>query len=516
MANPDTGRTVSVWTATATEDASPAHKLIEDTRADVCIVGAGISGLTAAYLLAREGKQVVVVDDQPVGDGQSARTTGHLANAIDDRYFEIERLHGEQGARLAAESHTAAIDRIETIARAENISCDFERLDGYLFVPPGESTDILDKELAAAHRAGLVDVEKVERAPLAGFDTGPALRFPRQGQFHVTKYLNGLIAAITKLGGHIYHDTHVVKIEGGTTARVEAANRAAVTAGAVIVATNVPINDQTTMHTKQAAYRTYVIGVRVPGGSVTRALYWDTPDPYHYARLQSVPASGGAPAHDLLIVGGEDHKTGQETDTLVERFARLESWTRERFPAMEAVEYRWSGQVVEPLDGLAYIGPNPGDEPNVYIATGDSGMGMTHGTIAGILLTDLIAGRPNTWADLYNPARLKVGALYEFAKENINVTAQYTDLVTGGEVSSVDEIPNGEGAVIRRGIKKVAAYRDETGALYERSAICTHLGCVVSWNTVEKSWDCPCHGSRFDTQGRVLEGPATKELSPAE
>lgn len=515
MVNKDAGRTISVWMATAEENALSQTKLIEDTRADVCIVGAGISGLTAAYLLAREGKSVVVVDDQPVGDGQSPRTTAHLANAIDDRYFEIERLHGEQGARLAAASHTAAIDRIEIIAREENIDCDFERLDGYLFVPPGESTDILDKELAATHRAGLTDVEKVERAPLASFDTGPALRFPRQGQFHIVKYLNGLIEAIKRRGGRIFNETHVTKIEGGKTARVEAANRAAVTADAVIVATNTPINDIVSMHTKQGAYRTYVIGARVPSGSVTRALYWDTPDPYHYVRLHSVPAANNVPAHDVLIVGGEDHKTGQ-ADDMNERFARLESWTRERFPTIEAIEYHWSGQVMETIDGLAYIGPNPGDAPNVFIATGDSGMGMTHGTIAGILLSDLIVGRENAWASLYNPARLKVGALYDYAKENVNVAAQYTDLVTGGEVSSIDEIPTGEGAIIRRGVKKIAAYRDETGAVYERSAICTHLGCVVNWNTLEKSWDCPCHGSRFDTEGRVITGPAISELGAAD
>ncbi|HVG39357.1 MAG TPA: FAD-dependent oxidoreductase, partial [Pyrinomonadaceae bacterium] len=330
---------------------------------------------------------------------------------------------------------------------------------------------------------------------------------------HILKYLAGLTEAIKRHGGRIFTDTHASKIEGGADgARVEAANRAAVTAGWVVVATNSPVNDIVTMHTKQAAYRTYVIGARVPKGSVTKVLYWDTPDPYHYVRLQD---GENETVGDVLMVGGEDHKTGQ-ADDMEARFARLEAWTRERFPQVERVEFRWSGQVMETVDGLAYIGPNPGDAPNVLIATGDSGMGMTHGTIAGILLTDLILGRPNEWEMIYKPSRLKVGALYDFTKENVNVAAQYTDLVTGGGVSSTDEIRAGEGAVVRKGVKKIAAYRDASGVLHERSAICTHLGCVVAWNKLEKSWDCPCHGSRFNTDGKVLTGPAISELAAIE
>ena len=190
----DSGENLSVWMATTSVPSEPA--LTEDARADVCIVGAGIAGMTTAYLIAREGKSVVVLDDGPIGGGMTGRTTAHLSNALDDRYTEIERLHGEQGARLAAESHTAAIDRIEAIVRQEGIDCDFERLDGYLFVPPGDARKILDEELEAAHRAGLADVKKVERAPLESFDTGPALCFPRQGQFHILKYLGGLARAI--------------------------------------------------------------------------------------------------------------------------------------------------------------------------------------------------------------------------------------------------------------------------------------------------------------------------------
>lgn len=512
----DSGETTSVWMATSDEIETDGP-LAADTSADVVVVGAGIAGMTTAYLLAREGRKVVVLDDGPVGGGMTGRTTAHLVNALDDRYYELERLHGERGSRLAAESHSAAIDAVEKIVKEEGIECEFERLDGYLFAPPNESKKELEDELEACHRAGLTAMELVERAPIKDFDTGKALRFPRQGQFHPLLYLAGLARAVRRDGGRIHTGTHASKIEGGELARVETVAGNTVTAEAVVVATNTPVNDRVAIHTKQAPYITYVIGVRVPAGSVERALYWDTPDPYHYVRVESINAHDGASdeteKYDLLIVGGEDHKTGQEDDA-DRRYNALERWTRHRFPMAEEIEFRWSGQVMEPVDGLAFIGRNPMDEDNVFIATGDSGNGMTHGTIAGILLTDLIMGRTNEWEELYEPRRKTLKAIGEFAKENLNVAAQYTDLVTPGEVDSEDEIKPGEGAVIRHGLKKVAVYRDDAGALHERSAICVHLGCVVDWNSNEKTWDCPCHGSRYDAYGKVFQGPANKDLEP--
>lgn len=512
----ESGQTTSIWMATAETPHEAA--LSEDTRADVVIIGAGIAGMTTAYLLAREGKSVVVLDDGPIGGGMTERTTAHLVNVLDDRYYELERLHGESGARLAAESHTAAVDRIEAIVNEEKIDCEFERLAGYLFTPPDEKAEQeLEDELKAAHRAGLTETEWAERAPLKDFDTGRCLRFPRQAQFHPLKYLNGLERAIKRDGGRIYTQTHASNIEGGKDAHVETESGHVVRAGQVVVATNTPVNDRVAIHTKQAPYITYVIGARVPRGSVERALYWDTPDPYHYVRIESVGGQGVAAeqSHDILIVGGEDHKTGQADDAR-ERYERLESWARERWPMIESIEYRWSGQVMEPVDGLAFIGRNPLDSDNVFIATGDSGNGMTHGTIAGILITDLIQGRENKWAELYDPSRKTLKALPEFAKENLNVAAQYADLVTPGDVDSTDEIKPGEGAIIRHGLSKVAAYRDEAGTLHQRSAVCVHLGCIVDWNSTEKTWDCPCHGSRFDALGAVLQGPANKDLNPVD
>lgn len=501
----DSQASTSIWMATA--DTPSPSPLRESIRTDVCIIGAGIAGLTTAYLLGREGRSVVVLDDGMIGGGMTGRTTAHLTNAYDDRYVEIEKLHGEEAARLTAESHTAAIEKMWEIARDEKIDCDFEWLDGFLFAAEPEEVDLLQEELAAAHRAGLVRVEKVSRAPIDSFDTGPALRFPRQAQFHPLKYLDGVARAIMHDSGRIFGQTHATKFEGGSPARVETSHGPVVTSDVIVVATNTPVNDRVAIHTKQAPYVTYVIGIAVPKGSVTRALFWDTGDPYHYVRLQSDKNN----AHDVLIVGGEDHKTGQANDG-DERYGRLEQWTREHFPQVQEVEFRWSGQVMEPADGLAFIGRNPLDNDNVYIATGDSGQGMTHGTIAGILLTDLIQGRKNSWEGVYNPSRIRVKALPEYASENINVAVQYADYVTAGGIKSESELKRGQGALMANGVGKLAVYRDEGGNLHKRSAVCPHLGCVVTWNSSEQTWDCPCHGSRFSAEGRVYQGPANSNL----
>lgn len=469
-----------------------------------------MAGLSTAYLLSREGKRVVVLDDGPIVSGETERTTAHLVTALDDRYFELERLHGEKGAQLAAESHAAAIDRIEAIVREEAIACDFERVDGYLFNAPGEAADLLDRELAAALRAGLTSTVMVPRAPLGTFDTGRALRFPRQAQFHPLRYLAALAEAITRQGGKIFAHTHAAKIQGGKSASVETPEGVTVSCDAIVVATNTPVNDRLVIHTKQAAYRTYVIGVTIPAGSVPKVLYWDTADPYHYVRLQPAGTS-----EDVLIVGGEDHKTGQAEDTEA-RYAQLEQWTRERFPMAREVKFKWSGQVMEPVDALAFIGRNPMDHDNVFVATGDSGNGMTHGTIAAILLTDLILGRPNAWADLYNPSRVTLKATGEFAKETVNMAAQYADWLTAGDVEKDRLVPCGTGAIVRHGLKKIAVFRDADGTFHECSAVCPHLGGIVHWNATEKTWDCPAHGSRFDRFGQVLNGPANKDLNAIE
>jgi glycine/D-amino acid oxidase-like deaminating enzyme/nitrite reductase/ring-hydroxylating ferredoxin subunit len=520
MTNPTSaareGARTTVWEATLDAPLPSYPPLAEDLTADVCVVGAGIAGLTTAYRLAREGQRVVVLDDGPIAGGETGRTTAHVVTAYDDFYHEAERLLGAADTRLLAESFRAAVEEVERIAREESIACDFVRLDGYWFPGDDAGREVLANELDAARRAGLEEVSLDADWPIATFKPGQVLRFPNQAQFHILKYVAGLARAAERHGARLFSGAHVMDVADGAPCTVRTDAGRTVRAAHVVVATNTPINDRVTMHTKQAPYRTYVIGARVPRGAVPLGLYWDTLDPYHYVRLlhafpEGHDESGGT---DVLIVGGEDHKTGQGDDDTPARFERLEQWTRARFP-VEAVEFTWSGQVMEPVDGVAYIGRNPGDR-HVYIATGDSGNGMTHGTLAGMILPDLILGRRNRWTALYDPARVTLGATAEWVKENVNVAGQYADYLTPGEVASADEVPPGEGRVLRRGAHKLAAYRAPDGTLTVRSAVCTHLYCVVEWNGLEKTWDCPCHGSRFAPDGGVINGPAIAPLPPAE
>ena len=497
--------TSSNWMQITLPQREPLH---HDLHVDVCIVGAGIAGITTALLLAQAGKRVAVVDDGAIGHGETGRTTAHLSFALDDRYTYLEAIHGQDGARLAAQSHRAAVDLIEQLVNDQQIDCNFRRVSGYLFPATPDDQSILKRERDAARRAGLTDVEMLDQLPLSFFTPLPALHFPQQAQFHPLKYLAGLAQAIEQAGGQIFTHTHVSEIAGGSPAHARTRAGHTITAEAIVVATNSPINNRVVIHTKQIPYRTYAIGLQIPRDSVPYGLYWDTADPYHYVRL----AEGDAD-YDLLIVGGEDHKTGQAENT-DQRFTALEAWAREYFPMVETVRFRWSGQVLEPVDGLGYIGRNPLDADNVYIATGDSGHGITHGTIAGMLIRDLLLGRENPWATLYDPGRVSLRAAKTFIEGGIDIARQYADWLTSGEVASTGEIGLHSGAVIREGLTKVAVYRDQQGQLHRRSAVCTHLGCIVHWNDTEKSWDCPCHGSRFTADGEVLNGPAYTPLAP--
>ena len=485
--------------------------LTEDIAAEVCIVGGGIVGLTTAYLLAVEGRSVVVLERGPVGGVNTARTTAHLSNVIDDRYVYVERVRGTDMAKLAYESHSTAIEQIATIVQDEHIECDFERVSGYLFLAPQHTQKEIDDELEAARRAGFTSVEKLSETPVAGL--GPCLHFPKQGQFHVLKYVAGLCRAIERLGGRIFAHSGAAEIKGGEQPSVRTVAERTVTAGSVVVATNSPITDRIAMHTKQAPYSTYVVGLRVEPGTIPHALYWDTLDPYHYVRLQWVAGTDGGPPYEVLIVGGEDHKTGQAQDGQ-RRFDELERWARERFPGLGVVVDRWSGMVFESIDGLGFIGKDPGGGENTYVATGDSGQGMTHGTIAGMLIRDLILKRDNPWVDLYDPSRKPLRAAKEFIKENLNVGVQYAKHATPGEVRSTDQIAPGSGALYLMGLKKLAVYRDNHGQLHACSAHCPHLGAPVEWNPTEKTWDCTCHGSRFDPHGKVFNGPSNTDLIP--
>jgi glycine/D-amino acid oxidase-like deaminating enzyme/nitrite reductase/ring-hydroxylating ferredoxin subunit len=479
---------------------------------ETLVIGGGIAGLTTAYFLLRAGKKVVLVEDGLLGSGESGRTTAHLTCALDDRYYELEKLHGEEGAGLAAASHMSAIKAIENILYLEKIDCHFTTLDGYLFLHPSDKKENLQKEYEATKRAGL-DTAMLTNIPGLKNTHQPCIHFPGQAQFHIMEYLNGLADTVIRMGGKIYTNSKAEDI----SSKGAKVNGFEVRAMHIVVATNTPVNDLVTMHTKQWPYRTYVIAGKIEKGKLPYALWWDTGDqnskwitmPYHYCRLTAFDEQ-----YDLLIIGGEDHKTGQADDENIpeeQRYEKLEAWTRNQFPEIEDIVYKWSGQVLEPLDSLGFMGRNPGDD-NIYIITGDSGNGMTHTTIGAMLVTDLIMGRANPYEKLYDPSRISLRATGDFLTEAGNMAKQYFDWVTPEDIKDADELQAGEGGIIVTGLHKTAIYRDENRALHAFTAVCSHLGCIVQWNADEKSFDCPCHGSRFSCNGEVINGPATSNL----
>jgi glycine/D-amino acid oxidase-like deaminating enzyme len=505
---PESGSTVSTWTDTA--DVPMFGTLDSDAQADVCIIGAGIAGLTTAYLLTKKGMSVVVIDDGPIGGGETQRTTAHLSNVIDDRFQTIKKEHSTEWAKLAYESHSAAIDKIEENIRELNIDCEFSRLPGFLFAGKQRHRSELEKEFAVCKEIGFEGVEMLETVPLPFFpEPRVAIKFPNQGQFHVLKYLSGIARGVLRNGGSIYSGVHADQIKDGEIVSVRTRSGSTIKAKYVVVATNSPVSDWVKIHTKQAAYRTYVIAGKIPAGSFEKGLYWDTLEPYHYIRCQTIE---GDSENELLIIGGEDHRTGEDKNP-EQHHRKLEEWAKEFFPMMKSVDYRWSGQVLETLDGLAFIGRDPAHGKNVFIATGDSGMGMTHGTISGMLLTDLITGVDNPWAKIYNPSRIPVMAAGEYLSENLNTAVQYSGWLKPSEARSISEIECGEGAIMRHEGQIVAAYRDkQCDKVSQCSAVCKHLGAIVQWNPLEKSWDCPAHGSRYKGTGEVINGPANSDL----
>jgi glycine/D-amino acid oxidase-like deaminating enzyme len=392
-----TSSTSSIWLDSASMPVFPP--LGGDTGADVCVIGAGIAGLTTAYMLLREGKSVVVIDSAGIGAGETGRSTAHMFPP-DERFSELERGFGTEQASLVADSYRRATDCVEAIVRIEQIDCEFERLDGYLFNPRGQWDAVLDSEYAVTTRLGL-DVRRFERVPGLQFDTGPCLRFARQAQFHPLKYLAGLAHAIANLGGRIHDHTRALDVGGDARLQSVTTQQGAILAGAVVIATNVPFIERFVKLGMQESYQSYVIGLRVPKDALPRTLLWDTGKPYYYVRLASATPGAG---YELLVVGGQDHKTGQDPQA-DHRYGEIEAWARARFPIAGPVEYRWSGRVMEPRDGIALLGRNPMDESNVYIITGDSGNGMTHCTAGAILVADQILGRTNRWSALYSPAR---------------------------------------------------------------------------------------------------------------
>ena len=492
-------------------DRAPNPPLTSDLTTDLCVIGAGIAGLSAAVEAALTGLRVVVLDAASVGAGETSMTSAHLTNVFDAGFTYVERHSGIDAARLAANAHMAAIGRIEEIAAAHRIDCQFQRVNGYLFAHEASANSDIDEELEVALRCSEPSwkPQRLDSSPVGPRDRA-AIRFPNQGIFHPLAYLHGLASVLQQHGGALYEQTRVTAIQSGEPSRVETANGPSVTARFVLVATNSPMNDLVAMHTKQAPYHTYVVGMPVATGSIEPALYWDTLEPFHYVRV--LPGAGGN-GDDLLIVGGEDHKAAHESDCDA-RWSKLESWARQHFPATRPATYEWSGQVLNSIDGLGFFGRNPMDSRHVFISTGDTGMGLTGGALAGMIVRDLILERANPWIDVFDPARKPFTAASEFVKEQLDVVAQYADWLTPGETDDLNAIGINEGAIVRRGAQKFAVSRGENGQLTCLSAVCTHLGCIVGWNPAASTWDCPCHGSRFRRDGSVIHGPASKPLAP--
>jgi glycine/D-amino acid oxidase-like deaminating enzyme/nitrite reductase/ring-hydroxylating ferredoxin subunit len=513
--NITSGENRSFWVATV--EPIVFEKLQHEIDTDVLIVGGGIAGLTTAYCLLDEGLKVVVVEDGYIGSGESGRTSAHLSYALDDRFSEIGRLLGQQKARVAVESHMAAIQWIESTIMKEKIDCNFKRVPGYLFLSSNDKKESLEEEFEATKNIGL-QTEVLDSIPgIKPLNESICIKFPDQGQFHIMKYLKGLANAVVDKGGQIYTTTKATDI----TKDGANANGYKIQAKHVVVATNTPVNDWVTMHTKQWPYRTYVIGAKIPKGSLPFSLWWDTGDPeskwisepYHYMRLAEYDNE-----YDLLISGGEDHKVGQaDSENIPEedRYDKLYDWTKKVFPSTGQIVYKWSGQVMEPLDSMAFIGRNPGDD-NVYIITGDSGNGLTHGTLGGILIKDLITGTKNQWEELYDPSRMVLKNAGDYLFEAGNMALQYTDWISKGDIKrSIDLMP-GQGGIMTSGFKKLTVYRDENNNLHSCSAVCPHLGGILHWNADEKSFDCPVHGSRFTPDGKVINGPAASDLKKIE
>jgi glycine/D-amino acid oxidase-like deaminating enzyme/nitrite reductase/ring-hydroxylating ferredoxin subunit len=498
-------RSRSLWIDTVVANA-PA--LADDKRVDTVVVGSGIAGLSTAYELVCRGQKVAVLDRGRIAGGMTSRTSAHLTSQSDDGFKTLTQVRGLDGAKAFYESHAAAIDRIEAIAQKEGIECHFRRVNGYLFPAIGKDpAEELTPEFEATKKIGM-PIERHTGLPFKGLEQVRSLRYPNLATFHPLRYLRGVADAFVRRGGTLFADTTVTAVEEkGSAVTVRTANNASLQAANAVIATNSPINDMVALHTKLAPYRTYAMAITIERDSIEDALYWDTLDPYHYVRLEN-----GRGATQYIIVGGADHKTGEADDGWA-RFEGIESWIRALLPKLGNVTHRWSGQTLDPVDYAAFIGRNPGND-HVFVHTGDSGQGLTHGVAGSLLLSQLIAGETCPWVEFYDPSRITFSAAKTFIAENITAVKNFAEYIAPGELKSVDELKPGKGAIVREGLRKIAAFRDDKGQVHRVSAACTHVGCHLHWNSFERCWDCPCHGSHFAVDGTALNGPAVAGLKP--
>lgn len=526
------GANDSVWTHLSPYSSRPRFRsLLRDTQSDVCVIGAGIAGISVAYELVSRGRQVVLLEAREVLSGETGRTSGHLTSALDDGYIAIAKKHGDENARLAAQSHEWARDHVGDVAERLGIDCEFRHVPAYELsqFPRGDegSASKRDDDLreleAEARKAADVGVKADFRADLAvrGWDGKVDQRggvvYPRQATFHPTRYVVGVLTWLQKQPNfHCFTETRVTAVEeqgggilgggGVKKVKVQTESGRAVECDAAVEATCVPLQ-KLSIIAEMAFMRTYCIAVRVPRGSVEDCLIYDTADAYKYVRLTACDD-----ACDYMVVGGCDHKVGQENPG--GRFQELETWVRERFPSAGSVDYKWSGQIYEPVDFMAFIGKNQGKD-NVYVVTGDSGDGLTHSVLAGKLIADEIEGKENPWAKLYSPSRLSsvVKSAASMISHDIQINTQYKRFLQS-DIRDIEDLALDSGGVLNPVMgSPTAIYKDPEGKTHEFSALCPHMKGVVCWNAVEKTFDCPVHGSRFGADGTCIAGPAKAGLT---
>lgn len=504
---------------------APLKQSIKNT--DVCIIGAGIAGISLAYeLIARGGKQVTMIEARHVLSGETGRTSGHLSNALDDGYTNIEKKHGRKGAKIAAESHTWAIHRVGEISRELDIDCEFRYLNGYEIsqYPRGDNRHIkeilnikrevdLAQELLGEDQVSFSEGLEVRGWDLKGPDQRDGAIFRNQATFHPTKYLLGVLNWLKgQPKFQCFEHTRMMSIEEDSkhdVVRVKTMDGHTITARDVVEATAVPLQ-KLSIVAEMAFYRTYCVAIRVPKGEIEDCLIYDEAEMYKYVRFTACDDKD-----DYLVIGGCDHKVGQEHDAQ-DRYKELEDWVRARFPFAGSVDYKWSGQIYEPVDFMAFIGKNQGQK-HTYVVTGDSGNGLTHGVLAGRLIADEIAGIHNPWASLYSPSRLAsiAKSLPTMIEHDLQINTQYKRYLQC-DIRDIEDLAPNSGGVVHNGLagqQPVAVYKDEKGKAHELSAVCPHMKGVVCWNAAEKSWDCPVHGSRFGWDGVCIEGPAKKGLT---
>ncbi|UAY55351.1 FAD-dependent oxidoreductase [Arachidicoccus terrestris] len=471
---------------------------------DVIIIGAGITGLTTGLFLQEARKKCLILEARNIGFGTTSGTTAHLNTVLDTPYTDLIHKFGLANAVLIAEGAKEAIALIKDNMDRYDILCDFEHRDGYMFAETQQEAADLDK---------IYDSLKQVNINTAFSDSTPvpipfvkAIKFSGQAQFHPLKYLFSLAEAFQQNGGIIMEEAAVEKVDAADGKQVVCTLNERYIAHSVVYATHIPFG-LNALHFKCAPYRSYLIGVLLPENhSYPEALIYDMKEPYHYFRTVEHGSDR------VLLIGGNDHKTGHKMNT-EHVFAELEAYVR-RFYDIQSVIYKWSAQYYEPSDGLPYIGHLPGADRNVYVATGFSGNGMIFGTLSGRILTDLIVSGESQYKDLLSPSRIKpLAAFKNMVRENLDVVKHFVaDRLSVASLPEFADLSKGEGKVVRYKGEKIAIYKDLSGALKALHPVCPHAGCIVEWNNAERSWDCPCHGARYDIEGRFLNGPSASSL----